>query len=157
MALRILPFFEVEEGSWVGKIGRHEISISRRVGNSYWRGPDRELVLETDGETYSYSVRGSHSGMAYTLAGAMQKSESDCRDLHGPHVDVGSVRYAMSDELAALEQAAHERAMIEAVEADRIANSRGWELAIDTLPALKAFAEREGLYPFRSHSPGPAC
>lgn len=157
MPLKLLPFFEVEEGMWAGKIGRHEITISRRVGNNYWRGPDNQLVLETDGESYSYSVRGSHSGMAHTLAGAMERSERDCRDLHGPHVDLGTAVYAMTDEQAVLERAAYERAMTEAVDADRVAHSNGWELSIDLLPELKAFAEQQGLYPFQSHSPGPGC
>ncbi len=157
MPLKIVPFSEVAEGRWVGKVGRHEVSIGRRVGNSYWRGPDKDLVLETDGESYSYSVRGSHSGMAYTLAGAMERSERDCRELHGPHVDVGSARYGMTDDQTDLERSAHERAMAEAVEADRIAHSKGWDTAIDALPELKEFAERAGLYPFPDHRPGPGC
>jgi hypothetical protein len=155
MPLKIVPFSEHEEGRWVGKIGRYEVAITRRVGNRYWRGPDKEVVLETDTESYLYSVRGSHSGSAATLAGAMERSERDCRELHGPHVALGDVRYAMNDHQAAFEISAREREMTEAVEADRIAHSNGWEMAIDVLPDLREFAERQGLFPFQSHSPGP--
>jgi hypothetical protein len=155
MPLKIVPFSQDAEGRWVGKVGRYAVTISRQVGNSYWRGPDKDLVLRTERETYSFSVRGSHSGMAYTLAGAMAESERECRALHGSHVQAGPARYAMTQAEAALEETARDLAMADAVEADRIAHARGWELAMDVLPDLKAFAERKGLYPFEGHAPGP--
>lgn len=157
MPMKIVPFSEIEEGRWTGKFGRYEVSIGRRIGNTYWRGPDNEVVLETAGECFPYSIKGSHSGVAYTLAGAMEKAERDCRGLSRDHAASDSLRYEMTDEQKAAEMSAHEGTMSEAVEADRIAHSRGWELAIDVLPELKAFAERKGLYPFADHSPAPGC
>ncbi len=155
MPLKVVPFAEVSEGNWSGKFGRYGVEIRRSVGNAYRRGPESEVVLETDGESYGYSVRGSHSGTAYTLAGAMEASERDCIRLQGGQPPHGGPRYGMSEEEARLEAAARKASMAEAVEADRIAHANGWPMAMDVLPDLRRFAEDEGLHPFPDPTPGP--
>ena len=146
MPLKIVPFAEAADGLWLGKFGRFEVEIFRRVGVTYQRGPEREVVLEAARESFSYSVRGQLSGLAHTLAGAMEAAEEDCFALSD--ADRSEARYTMTDEQRAAEREAHGASMTDAVEADRIAHSRGWGLAIDVLPELKAYAEERGLYPF---------
>lgn len=154
MPLKVVPFAETADGLWLGKFGRFGVAISRRVGVAHLRGPDKEIVLEAARESFSYSVRGQHTGLAHTLAGAMEAAEKDCLDLS----DTGrnDARYTMTAEQRTAEEEVRRASMADAVEADRIAHSRGWELAIDVLPELRAYAEEQGLYPFPASVPeGP--
>lgn len=148
MSVKIIPFAKAENGDWVGQFGRHKAVIYEMNGHTYWRGPSREVVLETDTTTYNYYVEDSHSGMAYSLPGAMAAAEKDCIAMLDTIPDGYRPAHAMDATQVEAEHAAWRICKLAAIEADRIAASNGWDLSMDVLPELKALAEQEGLFPF---------
>lgn len=83
----------------------------------------------------------------------MEAAEKGCLSLYG--VEASGATYTMDHAQRAAEAEGLRVSLIDAVEADRIAHSRGWDMALDIRPELKAFAEEQGLYPFPASDPGP--
>jgi hypothetical protein len=136
-------FTKTESGEYVAKLGRFTVIIWEQPPARYWRGPESALILETERRAYAIAFAGSHSSTAGTLAGAMDRAESEAIKM-GARVNRCHI---MTAEEVALEQEAQDAAKRDAIEADRRAAEAGLagDLALDLLPELVAYGRAQGL------------
>lgn len=146
MSLKVIPFEMRDDSTWRGQFGRLKVTVRPIESGTYWRGPDREVVLRRPRQRYLYTLEGQFTGSAATLEGAFERAEIECYKFYQSPIE--RPRYSMTECQREAEAEVLRSFYLDTIEADRIAFERGWEISLDTLPSLRSFAENEGLFPF---------
>lgn len=146
MSLKVIPFEMRNDGTWRGQFGRLKVTVRPIESGTYWRGPDREVVLCRPRQRHLFTLEGEFTGSAATLEGAFERAEIACYECYQSSIE--RPRYAMTQRQRDAEAEALRSFYLDTIEADRIAFERGWEMSLDKLPSLRLFAENEGLFPF---------